>query len=526
MLTPKESHIEDKNNDTPSKSSPSLLQRIASFIDSPCSGLAISSSTHESPTSSRSTSRVDTKNPSSISNDRSKESPSVVTPIKATRSSRRIRNRSSASKYVRREKINSLLNCAQSPQHIKPSHIQPLILRRTKSLQTTPSPTSVLSDTVFWTDSTDQFETVYCQPIQECCTKAESPDRSTLQDTWTGFSPPGWCCNDLTAAATFDNNNQSLATSRVCDGYIDYVGKHHPHEPTNCQGCIFRQSVFDSGGAKANEELYYDSDYELYSRHHEDDANEVPSTPALRRQSRQSYPPSCIVDDQQSWDATEDSSPDRQAHMYDYFTRSQQLNYTPLRTGGDATSDADVAACVQVGTAVFYYTNLINYLTLYGYSHTQEALNSTWRLSWHTASSTNSKSAFLPHPKPCNVWIERGYRRNVNQAVEPRLMWREAKVHTTYTELMERPNSLSLLAIRRIVPGEQVAESFIFTKANCMIIVKSSLGKDYWFEAASTSARDEVLHLWKMTTARLVSYAATQNTDQMVEEFFNEYSVH
>jgi hypothetical protein len=105
-------------------------------------------------------------------------------------------------------------------------------------------------------------------------------------------------------------------------------------------------------------------------------------------------------------------------------------------------------------------------------------------------------------------------------------MWRETKDHTSYAELMERPNSLNLLAIRRIVPGEQVAESFIFTRSNCMVIVKSSLGKDYCFEASSTVERDQIIHLWKMTTARLVSYAATQNTDQMVEEFFNEYSVH
>lgn len=105
-------------------------------------------------------------------------------------------------------------------------------------------------------------------------------------------------------------------------------------------------------------------------------------------------------------------------------------------------------------------------------------------------------------------------------------MWREVKAHTTYTELMERPNSLSLLAIRRIIPGEQVAESFIFTKSSCMIVVKSSLGKDYWFEASSATERDHISHLWKMTTARLVAYAATQSTEQMVNEFFNEYSVH
>jgi hypothetical protein len=348
MPTPIESHKHEDEREAASQSSPSFLERIASFIDSPCSGLGISSTNDSSP-SSRSTSHVYTN-----ANDRSDESPSVVIPTRAARSSRRIRNRSSASKYARRQKINSLLNIAQSRQHIKPSHIQPSTLRRTKSLQATPSPTSVLSDTVFWTDSTDQFETVYCQPIRECCNRAESPGRSALQGPWTGFSPPGWCCNDITTAMTFDNNNQSLATSQVCDGYIDYVGKHHPHEPTNCQGCIFRQSIFDASGGNANEDLYYDSDYELYSRHPAKDANKVPKTPALRSQSRQSYPPSCTIDDQQSWDATEDSSPDRQAHMYDYFTRNQQSIYTPLRKEGNATSDADVAACVQVGTTYIF----------------------------------------------------------------------------------------------------------------------------------------------------------------------------
>lgn len=107
-------------------------------------------------------------------------------------------------------------------------------------------------------------------------------------------------------------------------------------------------------------------------------------------------------------------------------------------------------------------------------------------------------------------------------------MWKEIKSshNTNYTELIEqRPNSLSLLAIRRIMPGELVAESFIFSKSNHMIVVKSSLGRDYYFEASYSAERDHILHLWKMTTARLVSYAATQSTEQMMQEFFNEYSV-
>ena len=105
-------------------------------------------------------------------------------------------------------------------------------------------------------------------------------------------------------------------------------------------------------------------------------------------------------------------------------------------------------------------------------------------------------------------------------------MWKKTKTNANHVELMERPNSISLLAIRRIVPGEQVAESFIFTKSHCMIVVKTSVGKDYYFEAFTSTERDNILPLWKITTARLVSYAATESTEQMMTEFFNEYSVH
>jgi hypothetical protein len=103
-------------------------------------------------------------------------------------------------------------------------------------------------------------------------------------------------------------------------------------------------------------------------------------------------------------------------------------------------------------------------------------------------------------------------------------MWREVtSAHSQFLDV--RPFSLSLLAIRRIVPPEQTDSCpFAFSKPNCMLVVRSSVGKDYYFEASSYEERDRTIHLWKMVTARLVSYAVTQNSEGMMNEFFNEYT--
>lgn len=350
------------DDDPRARSPPSLLQRIASFIDSPCSSLGISSSTtHESPLRSRSTSQVNTRQlPSSdVRSSGSTQLPRVVTPIKSTpspkaaRPPRRVSNRSHASRQVRQAKLNALLNNEEPLQTKLPS--QPPTLRRTKSLQATPSPTSVAAaDSAFWSEPTAQFEAAYCRPIQACCATSDSPDSSTLQDNWSILSSRGWCCADTTYGASLDNN-QSLSTSQVCDGYIDYVGQHHPHTPTNCQGCIFRQSIFDASGDKGDDELYYDSDCELYAKTSAKNQEEVAQTPRSHHTSHASYSPPRAVDDQQSLDLSEDScSPDRRAYMYDYFTRQQQqqLVHSPLKTGVNATSETDIAACVQVNYTI------------------------------------------------------------------------------------------------------------------------------------------------------------------------------
>ena len=115
-------------------------------------------------------------------------------------------------------------------------------------------------------------------------------------------------------------------------------------------------------------------------------------------------------------------------------------------------------------------------------------------------------------------------------------MWREVRPapHDTasappsrYSVELNRPYSLSLLAIRRIVAPDQMESCpAVFAKPDCMLIVRSSLARDYYFEASSAEERDRTIHLWKMTTARWVSFAVMGNSESMAKEFFNEYSVH
>lgn len=102
-----------------------------------------------------------------------------------------------------------------------------------------------------------------------------------------------------------------------------------------------------------------------------------------------------------------------------------------------------------------------------------------------------------------------------------------------------RPYRVSLFAIRRIFQVTNGAEgweemnagsrhqptqaSFApMVKQNCLLLVRSSLGEDYVFEASCPEERDHIVHLWKMVTARLVSHAVAGNGDLMIREFFNE----
>jgi hypothetical protein len=340
-----------KRSTTPGKkdgqnkpSSPSFFQRIASFIDSPCSlGIAPSSPSASSDEAPREDTGAEAGNVTSVR----------VKSIKSQKSNRQIRNRSSAPRQIRQQRLNELNNGLSLHSHVdfnnpspSPSFNSPT-LRRVKSLTAapTPSPTSVADTSSFWTYSTDQGA---WRSIQDCC-PANPPRAGTFAGNEGIFSSVGWCCNDITTAATFDHHlTQAPSTVQEgCDGYVDYVGTHHPHTLTNCQGCIFRKSLFDGSEMHRDEDLYYDSDCDdLLGK--ESRGNFITGTmhqqmaPMSRsKKIRKSFSP--IVDAQHQGQP----SPERQTYMYDYFMRNSN-NTAPLRTGICATAETDIGDCVQV----------------------------------------------------------------------------------------------------------------------------------------------------------------------------------
>ena len=71
-------------------------------------------------------------------------------------------------------------------------------------------------------------------------------------------------------------------------------------------------------------------------------------------------------------------------------------------------------------------------------------------------------------------------------------------------------------------PQKQAPTAPMMAKPNSLLLVRTSLGSDYVFEAPCPEERDAIVHLLKMTTARLVSHAVSGNGDLMIKEFFNE----
>lgn len=208
---------------------------------------------------------------------------------------------------------------------------------------------------------------------------------------------------------------------------------------------------------------------------------------------------------------------EQKAYIYDYFSQGE----SPIRTGVCSTKKAEIGKYVQ------------------------DALNSRWRLEWHRVAPDGNPSLLRRHPSACEVWIERGYFRNRNEIVEPTLMWRELTQpglrQGMLTESTLNPYRVSIFALRRIVPvadgddwlrmsfnGQKPRNTNAWkpmAKPNCLIAVRTSIGQDYLFEASCPEERDRIMHLWKMTTARLVSHAAMDNSNMMMREFFNGVAI-
>ena len=418
---------------------------------------------------------------------------------------------------------------------------------------------------------------IFCLCFEETETSTGSGD-----DGLAGLALNYLCCSSYDAINSIDNNGSAcneVNPKRGCGGYVDYLGIHHQcrastcypnrYSLENCQGCVFRSGMYDGYDniVHPHEELYYDSDCgqqfavntwaspgmrdgeaprsegssvsnhssvsnstrekakslwkERRNRCHSGSNSDVITShlslsdvstslddtinrvSPLSIRPTPSTPTKPIRDDEQ---ADETAHAQQQAYIYHYFSRYG----SPMRTGTCSTKNAETV------------------------NHVQDALNSRWRLEWHVASRGNSKA--------CEVWIERGYFRNRGEIVEPKLMWRELTQSGLQQGILGgstmNPYRISLFALRRIVPiidgndwqrksfddqkSYQVNAWKPMVKPNCLIAVRSSVGQDYLFEASCQEERDRIIHLWKMTTARLVSHAMVGNSDMMMREFFNE----
>lgn len=83
----------------------------------------------------------------------------------------------------------------------------------------------------------------------------------------------------------------------------------------------------------------------------------------------------------------------------------------------------------------------------------QDALSSKWRLYWRANNIA----------KLCDVWIERGYRRNRTEIVEPKLMWRELPQPSVNDRrqldiFTDTPHQVNLFSVRRILQIENVSD--------------------------------------------------------------------
>ena len=111
-------------------------------------------------------------------------------------------------------------------------------------------------------------------------------------------------------------------------------------------------------------------------------------------------------------------------------------------------------------------------------------------------------------------------------------MWREISQPNPHHQLGAstiKPYRVSLFALRRILTYREkqaAAQSSPtpkpMSKPNSLLLVRSSLAEDYLFEASCPEERDVIVHLLKMSTARLVSHAVSGNGDAMIKEYFNE----
>lgn len=424
-------------------------------------------------------------------------------------------------------------------------------LRRTKSSQELrtpsrrddkPSPRSILdfafSDTKgesFCDDADDPGRLSDCAAANEANpSHASCFGALALLTSETGLLGQNldWCCaagnrgSSITTLVPIDSSK----SQKGCGGYIDYSGTFHPctaatdKDQGPCQGCIFRRGMH---GYKSEEselaELYYDSDpgpqFTMpLARPSRANIDEASIGMPLRDRSRQrpKFPwrrkaKKSVSSTKEMRSIARQTSRGRD-HLCDCFPPPQLESKGLIEMGMPPLSKEE-----EIGDDV------------------QNALNSKWVLQWHITPVRDAKVR-THAPKIVELWIERGYRRNRTEIVDPKLMWRDLhqpdlfnKRKLTGSALC--PYRLSLFAIRRVtqVKNEDGWDKLnmslpcpLLTDLNRLLVVRSSLGDDFIFEASCAEESLRIVNSLKMVTARLVSHAVVGHGELMVNEFFNE----
>jgi len=181
-------------------------------------------------------------------------------------------------------------------------------------------------------------------------------------------------------------------------------------------------------------------------------------------------------------------------HLYDYFSPPKLESSGLIKTGQLSKEE-------EIGDNV------------------QEVLNSKWVLQWHITPTRGTKRT--QGPRSVELWIERGYRRNRTEIVEPKLMWRDLYQPDLFNKRKLggsalSPYRLSLFAIRRVAHvkdgdgWDRLKMSVprpLLTDMNRLLVVRSSLGDDFIFESSCAEESVGIVHALKTVTARLVSHA-------------------
>ena len=97
--------------------------------------------------------------------------------------------------------------------------------------------------------------------------------------------------------------------------------------------------------------------------------------------------------------------------------------------------------------------------------------------------------------------------------LEPALVLRHG-IHVTQIRF------LNICRILPATPDEQIRAA-ILARPSCTLRLMTSLGEEFFLEAASLSQRNEIIDTWKLCIARFATLAVLEDVESIQREFFH-----